>query len=229
MSSASVFSQTASAGAATVSVGVPSLLEQVAAGISPGLKRWTASEVHAMIEQGLLHDGEPFELIDGLLVHKNRAAAGADPMTHGSEHIVAVMRLQRVDRQLDGTGYFLQTQLPIAISADDEPEPDAAVVRGQPTDYLAGMASARDCCLVVEVADSSLLHDRGAKQRMYARAGIPAYWIVNLRTSVIEVYEQPDAQSGEYRVRRDHQRGEKIDIALPKATVLSVQVDDILA
>jgi Uma2 family endonuclease len=196
--------------------------------MAPGVKRWTAREVHQMLEQGLIHDGDPYELIDGLLVFKNRAAAGEPPMTHGSRHIVTVMQLQRLDRRFDERGYFVQTQLPIAISDDDEPEPDAAIVRGRPQDYRQAMASGADCRLVVEVADSSLRYDRRIKQRTYAAAGIPEYWIVNLRNNTVEVYEQPDRERGEYRVRRDRQPGETIEVNLPDGTTVAVHVDEVL-
>jgi Uma2 family endonuclease len=50
--------------------------------------------------------------------------------------------------------------------------------------------------LVIEVADSSVAHDRGLKKRVYARADVPAYWIVNLEQQQVEVYSQPYMAEG---------------------------------
>jgi Uma2 family endonuclease len=70
--------------------------------------------------------------------------------------------------------------------------------------------------------------NRRIKQRAYAAAEIPEYWIVNLRNNTIEVYEQPDAERGEYRVRRDRQPGETIEITMPDGAKVAVSVAEIL-
>ena len=49
------------------------------------------------------------------------------------------------------------------------------------------------------VADSSLRKDRGVKTSIYARYGIPEYWIVNVKNATIEVHRDPDAEAGRYR------------------------------
>ncbi len=53
--------------------------------------------------------------------------------------------------------------------------------------------------LVVEVADSTLAYDRSAKRRIYARAGVSTYWIVNLVDRQVEVHTGP---SGPGRLAR---------------------------
>src|SRR5437762_1340115 len=56
-----------------------------------------------------------------------------------------------------------------------------------------------DAALFVEVSDTTLTQDRGPKKRIYARANIPQYWIINLVDRQIEMYREPDAAAGEYR------------------------------
>ena len=74
---------------------------------------------------------------------------------------------------------------------DSEPEPDATVVSGTPRDYTYRHPVPTDISLIVEVADSSLQRDRQQKRRIYARNGIPIYWIVNVVDRVIEVHSSP--------------------------------------
>jgi Uma2 family endonuclease len=85
-------------------------------------------------------------------------------------------------------------------TADSQPEPDLAVARGQARDYLDRHPGPADVPLVIEVADSSLARDRGLKARVYARAGIPNYWIVNLVDRHVEVYSEPTDQATYARI-----------------------------
>ena len=98
-----------------------------------------------------------------------------------------------VRKSLEGVvpdGWFVSSQDPITLGAS-EPEPDVAVVRGALRDYLQQHPTAADVGLVVEVAGVSLQRDQTLKRRIYATAGIPQYWIVNLVDRCIEVYHQP--------------------------------------
>ena len=197
-------------------------------GFGPPVKLWTVDEYHQLIERGVIMDGAPIELIDGVLVYKDRGEAGV-AMTYGPKHAYAIARLAELDGQLRKLGFHMRNQVPITIRPKHEPEPDGAIVRGLPADYRDHNPVPADCCLMIEVADSSLDSDRGAKQRIYAAAGIPTYWIVNVRNGTIEVYERPDAQACEYRVRRDRLPGETIDIALPTGATIQVSVGEIVS
>lgn len=196
-------------------------------GFGPPPKRWTTDEYHELIKHGLIADGAPLELIDGVLVHKERGEGG-HTMTYGPRHAYSVAQLADLNSLLKPHGFHIRTQLPVTIAPNHEPEPDGAVIRGIAFDYKDHNPVAADCCLVVEVADSSLSFDRTTKQRVYSSAEISTYWIVNLRNNTIEVYEQPDAQAGEYRVRRDYQSGQSIDLPLPSGVTLAIDVASIL-
>lgn len=89
------------------------------------------------------------------------------------------------------SGHTSRVQHPLAVDPDAEPEPDVAAVRGGPRDHLADHP--REALLIVEVAESSLAFDQAEKARLYARAGVGDYWIVNLIDRRVEVHRNPGA------------------------------------
>jgi len=143
-------------------------------------RRWTRREYDRLIELGVLHEDEPIELLAGRLVVR-------EPQR--TPHATATQLAAEALRTAFGTGWSVRVQLPIALNDASEPEPDVAVVRGAPRDYLREHPSAP--VLVVEIAHDSLRADRTLKARLYARAGIADYWIVNLVDRVLEVRRAP--------------------------------------
>jgi Uma2 family endonuclease len=161
----------------------------------------TVDQYVRMIEEGILPEGEPIELLDGILVRKDRAKAGEDPMTVGFDHVWAVQNLWSLFAALTQQGSHLRVQQPIALQPDGAPEPDGAIVRGTADDYRTRYPGASDLSCVIEVADSSLQHDRVTKKRIYAKGGIGQYVIINLVDRVVEVAE--GAMKAEERYARD--------------------------
>src|SRR5204862_2103342 len=92
-----------------------------------------------------------------------------------------------------GPGWSVRTEGPIGLDDDSEPEPDVAVVSGDPDDYSRTHPSRP--VLTVEVAESSLAADRQRKGSLYARAGLSDYWVLNLLDRVLEVYREPAPDS----------------------------------
>lgn len=168
--------------------------------------RLTLDQYHAMAAAGILTEDAPVEFLEGWLVEK---------MTKNSPHIAATALLLNLINRLLPRGWFLTVQDPIA-TAYSEPEPDLAVIRGEPRDYLERRPTATDIVLVVEVADSSLDQDRGLKKRVYAEAGIALYWIVNLIDGQVEVYTDPTGpgDAPDYRQRRDFGPADEIPLML---------------
>jgi Uma2 family endonuclease len=99
---------------------------------------------------------------------------------------------------------------------DSEPEPDFSFVRGDERTYLTRFPGPGEIGLVGEVSDSSLQFDRTEKGRIYARAGIPVYWIINVADRQIEVYTNPDttANPPAYTTRTDYKPGDTVPITL---------------
>ena len=105
----------------------------------------------------------------------------------GTAHAVAVMQLSELLMRAAGGRAKVRVQLPFSASEVSLPEPDIAVV--PPGNYEGTHPAA--AVLVVEVAVESLRKDRHLKAELYARAGVPEYWIVNLVDRCIEVHAQP--------------------------------------
>ena len=153
-------------------------------------RRITVNEYHRMIEAGILGEDEHVQLITGTMV----------AMTpQGRPHARIIQRLNRLLVRVVGDDLEVLTQLPLTLLDDSEPEPDLAVVRAE--EAQSREHHPRTALLVIEVAGESLRLDRKSKAALYARAGIPEYWIVNLAESTVEVHREPDPATGSYRAR----------------------------
>lgn len=148
-------------------------------------RRWARREYDRLIEIGFFGEDEPVELVGGQLIV-------AEPKSTG--HAVALTLTAAAARRAFGPGWTVRVQDPIALGEDSEPEPDVAVVPGEPRAYLGSHPSRP--ALVIEIAESSLSFDRQDKGSLYARAGIADYWIVNLVDRVVEVYRGPGPAEG---------------------------------
>jgi Uma2 family endonuclease len=146
----------------------------------PELRNFSRRDYDNMIRAGIIGEDEHVELIGGRIVAMSPEGPG---------HAGAIDLCAEALRQAFGAGYTVRVQHPLAVGAEDEPEPDLAVVRGGPRDHLA--EHPHTAVLVVEVAESSLAYDRDDKALLYARAGVPGYWIINLVDRRTEVHRDP--------------------------------------
>jgi len=168
--------------------------------------RLTTDQYHEMIRAGILTEDDPIELLEGWLVTK---------MPKIPRHALAT---GLVSQALEGkvpSGWYVRVQDPVTLE-DSEPEPGVMVVRGHVRQYLDRHPGARDVALIVEVADASLKRDRGSKKRLYARAGVPVYWIVNLIDKQIEVYTEPSgtAADPDYRTHQDYGPADEVPLSI---------------
>ena len=148
------------------------------------IRRWTRAEYERLAKLGVFQPGERLELIDGQLVVRE---------PQGARHAGTIRRVLAALRGALGDAWQIDSQLPIALDEDSEPEPDVAVVPHDPGAYLDAHPSRP--VLVVEVADTSYRIDRDYKASLYARAGIPECWIVDLAQGTIEVHREPEASA----------------------------------
>jgi len=205
------------------------LLDEVRSGTALPLVPISLDQYQHMIDAGIFQDGDSIELLDGLLVRKDRSARGEDLMTHGLRHMLLIKRLQRLlSRPCETAGWHLQIQLPVTLTNINLPEPDITIVRGTEEDYAKRYPGPADLPLVIEVADSSLSIDQTTKQRLYATAGVPQYWVVNLPESVVEVYELPDATAGKYARHDSYGLGQTISLILSPKQTLEINVTELL-
>ncbi len=148
--------------------------------------RWTREAFKKLAEVGLVDPDTRLELIDGEILQK------MSPQS--SQHAAAIRWIEEALRSVFPLDqYDVRVQLPLALGPYSEPEPDVAVVEGTPRQYREAHPSS--ALVVVEVADASLSFDRTRKAALYARAGIPEYWIVNLLDGVLEVYRRPEGNA----------------------------------
>ena len=104
---------------------------------------------------------------------------------------------------------------------------DIAIVRGPRKRYFERHPYAPDIGLLVEVAESTLHQDRNFKAPLYGRAGIVAYWIVNISDSRIEVHTEP-FESG-YRTVRNYGLGESVSFNFDGMEIGHITVTSLFA
>jgi Uma2 family endonuclease len=138
----------------------------------------TRAEYQAMGESGLFQD-ERVELIEGVIV---RMAPRGEPHDDTIERLNELLLPPLVGRAR------VRIQLAFAASEHSEPEPDVAIV---PRDEPRGVDHPGRATLLIEVAASSLRFDRGTKASVYARAGVPEYWVVDVAKRTVEVFSAP--------------------------------------
>ena len=154
------------------------------AAAAPPIERYrlTSAIFHEMVDKGILNEDDRLELIEGELVTMS-------PI--GPEHMGVVNQIAQIlIRQLEQRA-IVSIQGPIALDEFSEPQPDLALLVQRDDFYKHSLPRPADVALVIEVADSSLAYDRTIKMPLYARAGIPEAWIVNLIDRWIEVYRDP--------------------------------------
>jgi len=141
-------------------------------------RRWTRQEYDRMATVGLFHPHERLELLDGEIF-----------TSHTRFHAAVIGKIERALQEMFGAGYNVRVRKPLALDPDSKPQPDLAVVDGSPSDYLDREPST--AVLVVEVADSLPTAHQELKRRVYARAGIPEYWLINIDAAALEMYREP--------------------------------------
>ncbi len=162
--------------------------------------RITVRELADMVRRGEIDEDERLELVEGRLVSYSPPQ---DPPHAGIARDMPFL----VRDRLRGRAVF-SAEKPLIISPDTQLEPDLAILALREDRYRTSHPQAGDVHCVIEISDSSLRHDRTVKLRLYAEAGIPEYWIVDVRTTKIEICRSPhDAQ---YRDRRVAERADTV-------------------
>jgi Uma2 family endonuclease len=146
-------------------------------------KRWTRADMGKLLEMGLLDDCR-YELIRGEIIAK---------IPQKPSHSVTITRLFRVLIAVFGVEY-LRPQLPIALSDEDEPEPDIAVTMLDTDKYEIRHPEPSEVKLVVEVSLTTLRDDLGIKAELYAQAGILEYWVLDVDNRKLHVHRRPSGQ-----------------------------------
>lgn len=174
--------------------------------------RFTVADYHRMGDAGVFAGDTRVELIDGVVV---------DMPAIGTPHLLAVNRLTMLLAPLLAGRAVVSVQNAVRLGDTSEPEPDIAIVRHP--DGLVERPDASNTMLVIEVSDTTLDYDRTIKSALYARAGLPEYWIVDLIHFAIEVRRSPVGDG--YSDCRTLDSGRLSLLALPDA---SIAIEDVL-
>ena len=172
-------------------------------------RRFTVHEYHRMGEAGILHEDDRVELIEGEIV---------EMAAIGTRHFTCVNQLNRLLVRGVGDAAIVSVQNPVRLDEHTEPQPDLAVLR--PRDYRLSLPGPEGVLLLIEVSDTTLAYDRGVKLQLYARAGIPEVWIVDLAGALIERHTDPSSDG--YRGLEQARRREKIESTALPGIALSV-------
>jgi Uma2 family endonuclease len=189
-------------------------------GLDASLAQFSVARYQKMIETGILTPDDKVELLENWVVLK---------MPRNPPHDSTIQRILEnlFPRRPGGWGIRVQSAITLP---DSQPEPDFVLARGSSADYETRHPEAADIGLVMEVADSSLLRDQRDKTRIYARAGIVTYWIVNLVDGQLEVYTQPSgpAPVPAYGALQTYHAGDAVPLVLDGNTVATVPAAELL-
>lgn len=156
--------------------------------------------------------GDRVELIEGQIYTK---------MAHNLPHITAIRLVIEALQAALGVGFSVSGQLPVGFGEVSKVEPDALALRGRARDYDGRYPDpVSEIVVLVEVRDSSLARDAGTKAALYARHGVPEYWIVNVPGRTVEVRRAPRA--GGYAETRVYAEGESVPVGGGVVAVVDV-------
>jgi Uma2 family endonuclease len=176
---------------------------------------FTAKEYRAMAGAGVLGEDDRVELLGGEIV---------DMAPIGSRHLACVVALTHLLVESSGGRWFVSAQNPVRLSEHDEPQPDLSLLGGRPDPAAPAPPGPEDVFVVIEVSDTTLSYDRNVKLPLYARAGVPEAWIVDLAGRRVEVHSEPGP--GGYRTSGAFGPGEMI--VSSTAGGISLPVDEVL-
>ena len=185
--------------------------------MSAQLEKWhfNIEQYYRLAEVGVLKPDDRVELIEGEIVKMS-------PI--GSPHASCVSRANHLFQNTFAQRAVIWVQNPVRLSDFSEPVPDVALLKPRADFYAEHLPTAEDVLLIIEVSDSTILSDRNVKIPLYARAGIPEAWLVNLPRKMIEVYY--DLVNGRYRKCSKFKRGDRL--VSPTVPGLFLKVNDII-
>jgi Uma2 family endonuclease len=175
----------------------------------------STGEYHRMIAAGILQEDDRVELIAGELI--DMAPIGP---VHAS---LSSLLFRKLGYATEGRA-IPWSQNPIFLEPQSEPQPDFALLTYQANEYRGWLPKAQDVLLVVEIADATLRYDREIKAPLYARSGLPEYWIINIAERKIEVHLNPDPATGRYQDIREVTHGVLAPTAFPDVEISLIEL-----
>lgn len=172
---------------------------QKAKSVGVNRRSFTVAEYERMGQFGIFSENDRVELVCGEIIQMS-------PI--GERHAACVATLTQLITLRLRLSALVWAQNPIVLDDYSEPQPDLAVLKPRGDNYRTSKPTPNDVLVVIEVSDSTLEFDRKVKVPLYADAGIPEAWVVNLPEERIEVYGDP--AGGEYQTVRSYARGRRL-------------------
>src|SRR4051794_40899725 len=183
----------------------------------PQVRGLTVDQYERMVARGILPQTNRFELIEGRIVEKD---------VKRPPHSTAATKCHSaVGRALPAGGHARKEEPGRVPGRRSEPEPDVSVARGGPDDYEGGHPGPGEVALVVEVSRTSAAKDRKLGP-VYAAAGIPAFWILDVKRRRLEVYSGP--AEGAYPPPVILGESESVELIIDGVIVGRIAVADLL-
>lgn len=181
------------------------------------IHRFSVEEYQRLGEVGVLSEDDRVELLEGWIVPK---------MMRNGDHDGVIHQLMELLQKSIPDGWTVRNQGAI-VTADSQPEPDLAIAIGNTKRYRHRHPAADEIAVVIEIAGTSLRQDKTLKNRIYSRAGIPSYWLINLQDLSIEFYSEPtgDAEP-RYQSHRVFTLGQSIPLIIAEQVVAQISVSD---
>ena len=194
--------------------------QPVTYGKDASLARFSVARYQKMIETGILDTNDKVELLEGYVVLK---------MSRNDEHDGGIHVVDELIRSKLPPGWTARIQLSLKLS-DSQPEPDVLLARGTARTYARRRPIASDVGLIIEVANTSLQRDTEDKPRIYARACIPIYWVIDVTNGHIIVHAQPSgpADAPAYADVRTIQPPDVVPLVLDGVTVATIPASELL-
>lgn len=169
--------------------------------------KWSLNDYHQMIESGLLAE-RSLELINGEIIEMSPEGIAHSFYCRGTAKYLCSLLGNRAE---------ISEAHPITLPNDSEPEPDIAIVRTPDTLYQTHHPFPEDIFWLIEIANTTLVKDLGVKRDIYAFAGIPEYWVMNLQTLELVVFRDPI--DNEYRSKICLSSGTISSLAFPEIPI----------
>jgi Uma2 family endonuclease len=176
-------------------------------------RHFNVAEYYRMAQAGIFSEDDRVELIEGEIIEISPIGIG---------HASCVDRLVTLLAEQVGRRAIVRVQNPVRLDEFSEPQPDIALLKWRDDFYSARHPLPPDVWLIAEVAETSAAYDRKVKVPLYARAGIPEVWLIDLAQDVIEVYNQP--VNGVYQMLAKMRRGDALVSGLPALTLSAADI-----